>query len=58
MLALTENMVLWSFCFFPLQSDISSITCNDTHVFQNVLVEGGLEYIEALLCIFSKISFK
>lgn len=32
--------------FFSPENNISNITCNDTHIFQIVLVEGGLEYTE------------
>lgn len=31
--------------FFPLKI-IPAVTCNDTHIFKNVLVEGGLVYTE------------
>jgi len=55
-----EHLCLWKhgsveFVFFSLQSDTSSITCNDTNIFQIVLVESGLEYILKFFC---KISFK
>lgn len=32
--------------FFPLQSDSSSITCNDTPIFQNVLLRVDLNILK------------